>query len=224
MIIGGFVKNSFIDFPGHISCVIFTSGCNMNCWYCHNQSLISSKGELGSVDEILQFIKSRAGFLEGVVISGGEPTLHKDLKDVIKRIKELGLRVKLDTNGTNFEILQSLVKENLVDFVAMDIKAPFNSYKKITQTNDNIESIKKSAMLLINGNIDYEFRTTFAPNLTVSDIFELAKDISGAKKYVLQNCRIPESAVQYLPHKPSIVEAAVTEAKKHVPNTIIRGY
>lgn len=224
MIIGGFVKNSFIDFPGHISCVIFTSGCNMNCWYCHNQSLINTQKGLTSIEEILEFIKSRKQFLDGVVISGGEPTLHKDLKDVIKKIKELGLKVKLDTNGTNFEVLQDLVKNNLLDFVAMDIKAPFSSYKKITQTSDNMESIKKSAALLIDGKVDYEFRTTFAPNLTIKDIFELAKDIKGAKKYVLQNCRISDSAVQYMPHKPSAVEEAVLKAKESVPNTILRGY
>lgn len=224
MKIGGFVKNSFVDYPGNISCVIFTSGCNMNCWFCHNQSLLSGQDSDAKLEEIFDFIKGRKGFLDGVVVSGGEPTLQPDLEDVLKRIKELGLKVKLDSNGTNYEILKHLVNEKLVDFVAMDIKAPFENYRKITQKDDNMDSVRNSARFLINGNIDYEFRTTFAPNLTVEDMENLAKDIQGAKRLVLQKCRLDEEEVSYMAHKPSVVQKAVELAKKYVTDVSLRGY
>ncbi|MEG1500318.1 MAG: anaerobic ribonucleoside-triphosphate reductase activating protein, partial [Clostridia bacterium] len=120
---GGFVKNSFVDFPGVISSVVFTAGCNFNCWYCHNQGLINGeiKGHIHET-EVLDFLISRKGFIDGLVISGGEPTLHLGLKAFIQKVKDLGLLIKLDTNGTNPKLLEELLEENLVDFVAMDIK------------------------------------------------------------------------------------------------------
>ena len=224
MKIGGFVKNSFVDYPAHISSVIFTSGCNMNCWYCHNKQLIPDSQESANLDNILDFITSRKNFLDGVVISGGEPTLQPDLKEVIKKIKGIGLKVKLDTNGSNFEILKDLIDNNLVDFVAMDIKAPVDQYEKITGTNAFNKSIRQCIDLLINGNIDYEFRTTYAPNLTLDDIENLAKDIKGAKKLMLQCCRFDNEKVAYMPHKPSVVQKAVEIASKYVKNVGTRGY
>lgn len=224
MKIGGFVKNSFVDYPGNISCVIFTSGCNMNCWFCHNQSLISEQDSSAKLKEIFDFIEGRKGFLDGVVVSGGEPTLQPDLEELLRRIKGLGLKVKLDSNGTNYEILKDLINKGLVDFVAMDIKAPFECYRKITQKDDNIEAVRNSAKFLINGTIDYEFRTTFAPNLTVEDIENLAKDIQGAKKLVLQKCRLDEEEVSYMAHKPSMVQRAVELAQKYVKEVSLRGY
>ena len=135
MKIGGFVKNSFLDYPEHISCVIFTSGCNMNCWYCHNKQLIPDSESGANLENILEFIESRKKFLEGVVISGGEPTLQPDLKDVIIKIKNMGLKVKLDTNGSNYQILKDLIDSNLLDFVAMDIKAPIAAGDTVGKIN-----------------------------------------------------------------------------------------
>lgn len=224
MKIGGFVKNSFLDYPEHISCVIFTSGCNMNCWYCHNKQLIPDSESGANLENILEFIESRKKFLEGVVISGGEPTLQPDLKDVIIKIKNMGLKVKLDTNGSNYQILKDLIDSNLLDFVAMDIKAPIAEYKKITGTDAFANSVRKCIDLLINGNVDYEFRTTYAPNLTLDDIENMAKDIKGAKKLMLQCCRFDNDKVAYLPHKPSVVQKAVELASQYVKNVGTRGY
>lgn len=138
-----------------------------------------------SQEVILNYLKKRVGLLDGVVISGGEPTLQNNLKEFIKRIKSLGFLVKLDTNGTNPETLRELVSENLIDYIAMDIKAPFESYNKITIIQD-IEKIKQSVEFIKNCGVNYEFRTTFAPNLTKEDIVNILKSISGAKTYSLQ--------------------------------------
>ena len=127
----GIVKNSFVDFPGQIATVVFTSGCNFNCWYCHNRELIPrSEGKIDE-SEVFDFLNSRKGMIDGVVVSGGEPTLHEEIYDFIKKIKNLGLKVKLDTKGTNPEVLGKLLGENLLDYVAMDIKTSFSNYEKI---------------------------------------------------------------------------------------------
>lgn len=188
MNIGGFVKNSFVDYPQKIACVIFTTGCNMDCWYCHNKHLLNNDFSKVSNEEIFTFLETHKPFLDAVVISGGEPTIQNDLLDYIKRIKNMDYLVKLDTNGTNYNILKSLVENRLVDYVAMDIKAPLDKYELVTSKSD-VEEIKKSIELLKLGKIDYEFRTTLSPNLTMSDIKKIAKTLQGADKYSLQKLR-----------------------------------
>ncbi len=225
MKIGGFVKNSFLDYPGYISAVIFTNGCNMNCWYCHNQNLLVGHEEGYDLKDILKFIEGRKKFLDGVVISGGEPTLQPDLIDVMKQIKALGFRIKLDTNGTHYDILKKVIDEKLVDFVAMDIKAPFAQYEKITGRKNDMDSIRKCVQLLIGGVVDYEFRTTLAPNLSVEDIVLLAQDIKGAKSLALQHCRLDnDTDVVYMPLKPSAVESAREQASQYVDKVFLRGF
>lgn len=195
MKIGGFLKQSFIDFPKTISAVIFTSGCNFNCWYCHNPQLINGNctSEI-TIAEIYDFLKIRKKFLEGVVISGGEPTLQPNLKEVIQNIKNLGYKIKLDTNGSNPEILQDLLNENLLDYVAMDIKNSLKNYNKTTKTKKSFEKeIKQSIKIIMESNIDYEFRTTFAPEITLNDINSMALLIKGAKLFYLQKYEIPSS-------------------------------
>lgn len=195
MRIAGVNKNSFIDYDGHISYVIFTIGCNMNCWYCHNRDIISGCIKSLNSDDIIQDIKSRVPFIDGVVISGGEPTLQPDLFEYIKRLKEIPIEVKLDTNGTRPEIVKQLVENKLIDFVAMDIKAPFANYHDVTLTDDNIAAIKETAKYLMQADIDYQFRTTVAPNLKDVDIISIARSLKGAKKLVLQ---------QYV-HQPCVI-------------------
>lgn len=181
----GFIKNSFIDYPKHIASVIFTPGCNMNCWYCHNKEIITMTE--GTIDEnqILKFLKERQGFLDGVVISGGEPTMQTDLIGFIRKLKVLNYKVKLDTNGTNLDMLQQLVNENLVDYIAMDVKAPLCDYNKITYV-PNINELQKCIDFIKSCGVEYEFRTTFVPNLTQEDIINILKSINGAKNYSLQ--------------------------------------
>lgn len=186
--IGGLQKSSLIDYPEKISAIIFTQGCNFRCPYCHNPELIDIKGATASsVAPILDFLKTRRGKLDGVVITGGEPTLQKDLPKFIKRIKELGFFVKLDTNGTNPLMIETLLKANLIDYVAMDIKAPIEKYEQVTCSKINTENILKSIELIKNSNIEYEFRTTVVKSqLTIEDFEKIGKIIKGAKKYYLQ--------------------------------------
>ncbi len=224
MKIGGFVKNSFVDYPGKIACTIFTVGCNMRCWYCHNSHLFNKTKNLIPESEIVDFLVTHQGFLDGVCISGGEPTLQPDLTDFIKKVKSLGYHVKLDTNGTNFEILQNLVNSKLVDYVAMDIKAPLDKYKEITQVNSNMQSITSSIEFLLQNNVDYEFRTTFSPDLSLADLEEICKTIKGAKCYSVQKYNIVEyNKINMLPRKLEDFDIAKEIALKYVQKVIIKG-
>lgn len=197
MRIAGLQKNSFIDYPGKMAAVIFTPGCNFNCYYCHNRSLIQGDRVKGLYhhDLVLDFLKKRRGFLDGVVITGGEPTLQKGLEDFIRRIRELGYAVKLDTNGANPSLLQKLMEEGLLDYVAMDIKAPPNRYEEICGIKVIWEDIYRSIQLLLKGDIEYEFRTTLAPDLTKQDVMEIAQLIRGARLYALQQYRRPDTGI-----------------------------
>lgn len=195
MLIGGLQKSSLIDFKGKIAAVVFLQGCNLYCPYCHNPELVipmlSRPLEEG---EVLSFLDTRIGKLDGVVISGGEATIHKDLPEFIKKIKEKGFSVKLDTNGTNPSMLKALIKDGLIDYVAMDIKTAFDCYKNIVRRDVNVDLIKESASILATGAVDYEFRTTVVKGLMTIGTFEdinndfknLIKDGKKIKRYYLQ--------------------------------------
>lgn len=212
MNIGGFLKQSFVDYPSNITAVIFTNGCNYNCWYCHNKGLIDNNSKTKySLDEILEFLKSRKNFLDAVTISGGEPTLQPDLEEVVDKIKEIGLKVKLDTNGTNPHILKKLLPK--LDYVAMDIKNSLLNYYKITN-NPQIDKIQESIEILKNSNIDYEFRTTYSPDITFEDFEKIGQLICGAKAYFIQTYN-PQS--ENLPRtRYENYEKAVEIVKKYV--------
>ena len=194
MIIGGFLKQSLIDFPGKIASVIFTSGCNFRCFYCHNPELVLPELIKESVlinnNEVFEYLNKNKHLLDAVVITGGEPTLHSDLPNYIKQIKLLGLSVKLDTNGTNPEMLNNLIKNGLLDFVAMDIKAPLeiDKYKEITGEQfckKEMDNIIESINILKKSNIISEFRTTLVkPVHSVQDIQEMSDSLFG--NYYLQ--------------------------------------
>jgi len=187
MKIGGFQRFSLIDYPGKISAIIFTQGCNFRCPYCHNPELIDPKLFTSAIDEdlILSFLRKRVGKLDGVVITGGEPLLQHDLIEFIKKIKEMGYLVKLDTNGSYPEKLERLL--DLIDYIAMDIKAPLEKYRNVVRTDVCTEKIMESITIILNGDIDYEFRTTVVKALlTEDDLICIAKLIRGAKRYVLQ--------------------------------------
>jgi len=186
-VIGGLQKTSLLDFPKKIACIVFSCACNFRCGYCHNPELSNLNEGVISTDDFFAFLKTRVGKLDGVVVTGGEPTLQKDLYEFIKEIKKLGFAVKLDTNGSNPEILKTLVNEKLVDYVAMDIKAPLNRYKEITNSNISTEKIQESIDFLLQNIVDYEFRTTVVKEqLQISDFEEISKLIKGADKYFLQ--------------------------------------
>ncbi|MCX7985641.1 MAG: anaerobic ribonucleoside-triphosphate reductase activating protein [Bacteroidales bacterium] len=192
-IIGGFIKQSLIDYPGHIAAVVFTIGCNMRCFYCHNPQLVLpelfKRQPCICTDSVLEWIANRCDLLDAVVISGGEPTLQKGLPDFIRILKGLSLKIKLDTNGTNSQMLKHLIYNQLVDYIAMDIKAPLliEKYKTIAGesfSEKQLSEIKKSIDLLHSSKIDYEFRTTLSAITTTQDVKTIMTEIKG--NYYLQ--------------------------------------
>lgn len=189
MLIGGFQKMTVLDYPEKVACTVFLTGCNFRCPFCHNASLVTENWIRGvGIDEIFSYLEKRKGLIDGVCITGGEPLLNNDIEDLIRPIKSMGYLVKLDTNGTNPTRLRELIENGLVDYVAMDIK---NSSEKYALTCGvkavNFTKIEESINLLINGNIDYEFRTTVVEPLhTVEDIEKIGKLIKGAKSLYLQ--------------------------------------
>ncbi|MBL7170070.1 MAG: anaerobic ribonucleoside-triphosphate reductase activating protein [Candidatus Aenigmarchaeota archaeon] len=188
MQIKGFQKTSLIDYPGNICSIIFLSGCNFRCNYCYNPELVLDE-KLPEIKEkeVLKTLEERKKFIDGVTITGGEPTIHKELPILIKKIKKIGLLIKIDTNGTNPEMLNYLIKNKLIDFIAMDIKNVFEKYKETANVNVNINKIKESVKIIKESGIEHEFRTTVLPRLHIQeDIIKIAKELKDAKKYVLQ--------------------------------------
>lgn len=188
MNIQGFQKLTLLDFPGHMACTVFTGGCNLHCPFCHNAGLVNSPCEAKSqAYEVLEYLNKRRGILDAVCITGGEPTLQPDLEDYIRKIKALGYKVKLDTNGYLPKRLQDLIDKGLLDYVAMDIKSSQKNYHKAVGFDIDIEKINRSVDILKNSNIDFEFRTTTVKNIhTIEDFIEISKWIKGTKKYYLQ--------------------------------------
>lgn len=189
MIIGGFQKMTMLDFPGKIACTVFTYGCNFRCPFCHNASLVIDEAETVSEKEIMDYLEKRKKMLDGVCITGGEPMLQKGLFDFMKKVKDLGLLVKLDTNGSFPELLKKAIDDGLVDYVAMDIKAPKEKYGEVIGVPGfDISPIEKSVEILKNSGIDYEFRTTVVKELhSLDDIIKIGEWLRGSKKYFLQN-------------------------------------
>jgi pyruvate formate lyase activating enzyme len=203
MKIGGFVKQSLIDYPGKIAAVVFTQGCNFRCGYCHNPQLVLPNLFMERFDlaplNIISYLESHKNWLDGVVVTGGEPTIHKDLPLFLKEIKALGYAVKLDTNGTNPHLLEQIIKKKLADYIAMDIKiAPEKDlYGKIIgvqMTDDILEKIMVSILLLKNTSIDGEFRTTFIPGIHDETTLQLIQQLVGnSKSYHINQFRDGET-------------------------------
>lgn len=198
MVINGLQKTTLLDFPGHVAATIFLGGCNLRCPFCHNMNLVvGDLGESITVEEFISFLKKRKGILDGVCITGGEPTLYSDLPDLMIKIKQLGYLVKLDTNGTNAIMLRKLVTEKLVDYVAMDIKSGLSNYEEVCgiekasksdKSNNIVNNIRESIDFLLTNTVDYEFRTTLVSEYHNKDIImEIGDMIKGAEKYYLQS-------------------------------------
>lgn len=225
MNIAGVQKVTLLDYPGKVACEIFTQGCNFECPFCQNSSLIpiTNTGEF-SEEEIFEYLNLRKNILDGVVITGGEPTVQKDLKSFIKKIKDLGLLVKLDTNGGNPKVLQELIDEDLVDYVAMDIKNIFNKYNITAGKKINLDNIKKSIEILKASKIDYEFRTTIIKEMhSLDDIVSICK-LVGDAKYYLQNFEDSENVIDHSLHGFSREELLFIDKylKDLFPNVEIR--
>ena len=223
MKIGGLQKVSLIDYPGLISAIIFLQGCNFKCSCCHNPELVDSELFQPCIKEkeVLDFLNMRRGKLDAVVITGGEPTIHDGLALFIKQIKKMGFAVKLDTNGSQPRVIKNLLDEKLLDFIAMDIKAPLEKYKDIVKTQVNPDSIKESIRLILKAKIPYEFRTTVvASQLEEKDILQIGKMIAGAKHYVLQKF-VPVKVLEkkFLKEK-SFSDEKLQKIKNHLEHQI----
>jgi len=231
MKIGGLQKTSLIDYPGKIAAVVFTQGCDMRCPYCHNPELVYPKlfKEPYPEEDFFQFLDKRRKHLEGVVITGGEPTLHSDLEDFIKQIRSYGYSVKLDTNGLHPEVIRKLISEKLIDFIAMDIKAPLTTYNLVCGTKINTEKIRSSVWIIKNSDIQHEFRTTLVPGLhTINEVKHMVPLVQGAQRYALQAFRDGVTLRADLKGRPpfpqKILEGLGQHFKPIVDHFEIRGY
>ena len=188
MKISGLQKLTLLDYPGKMACTVFTYGCNFRCGFCHNAMLVTEENSDNiSEDEFFAFLKKRQGILDGVCISGGEPTLQKDLPEFIEKIKAMGYAVKLDTNGSKPEVLRKLISENLIDYVAMDIKNSPGKYSLTCGCEVDMAPIKESVSVIIESGISHEFRTTTLREYhSPEDFAEIADWISGQSRYFLQ--------------------------------------
>lgn len=233
MRIAGVVKSSFVDYPGMIAAVIFTPGCNLRCFYCHNPVLRDADSEASgrTQEEVLTWLRIRRGLLDAVVVSGGEPTLQTGLAEFVTEVRALGYLVKLDTNGTRPGVLASLLGKGVLDFVAMDIKAPPEKYDEICGAIVDQGAIDKSIALLMDGSVDYEFRTTVIPQLTPEDFLAMASRIRYARTYALQRYRRRHAGGS--PDSPGSVPADCTppwiegvrqRLGRLVENCVVRGF
>ncbi|MHB1483787.1 MAG: anaerobic ribonucleoside-triphosphate reductase activating protein [Saccharofermentanales bacterium] len=192
MIISGIVKSSLVDYPGFISCVLFVPGCNFNCFYCHNRSLIDGSHDIIAPGYVEDFLEKRKGLLDGVVITGGEPTLQPDLIPYIRHIRRLGYKVKLDTNGSSPRIITQLLEEGLCDYFAVDYKAPASRYKEISGSCVDSAVVLDTIKHLTESKMGFEVRTTVIPQLGENDLLCMSKELPILPRYVLNRFRKPE--------------------------------
>lgn len=199
MTINGMQKLTLLDYPGNVACLIFTQGCNFRCPFCHNSGLLDMNNNCEKIDEkeVFKYLEKRRGLLDGVCISGGEPLLQKDIVDFIRKVKDLGYKVKLDTNGSSPKKLKQLIEDGLIDYVAMDIKNDFLNYDKTAGMCTNIDNIKKSIEIIENSNIEYEFRTTIVKQFhDIGKLEKIIQYIGPNARYYIQNYQDCSSVLQ----------------------------
>lgn len=190
--IKGVQKLSLIDYPGRLCATVFVGGCNFRCPYCYNVSLVLEPEKLRTIpeEEIIDFLSERRGFLDGICVGGGEPTIHGELPAFLSKVKGLNFLVKVDTNGSRPKMLKRLINEGLVDYIAMDVKAPLRKYGETVRAEVNIENIKGTIELIKASGIDYEFRITAVPRLTDGeDLMEIAQTLKSSKRFAIQQFR-----------------------------------
>ena len=232
MRIAGLGKTSLVDYPGKIAAVVFSPLCNFDCYYCHNRSLIRNipEDQVISEEEVFAYLRKRVGKLDGVVLTGGEPTLQPDLIDFAGRVKALGYTVKLDTNGSDPQALRDAVHSGYFDYIAMDIKAPRERYREICGVDVDMDAVGESVDLLMEDAIPYEFRTTVIPRLTRTDIVAIGRWIEGARQYALQQYQRPEFSEEVIdlrlgerPYPAEELEAMRQAAAPYVETCLLRG-
>lgn len=229
MVISGLQKLTLLDFPNHVACTVFFQGCNFRCPFCQNKDLVLENEPIQAItnEEFFNFLKTRKGFLDGVCITGGEPLIHDDIDNFIKEIKQMGLKVKLDTNGFNPKKLKQLVLDGLVDYVAMDVKNSLANYALTTGCKKiNLDNIMESINFLLEGTVDYEFRTTVVKEFhKKTDFIEISKMLKGCKKYFLQGFQDSDTCIKRGLHayKKEELEEFVKLLKENGISAEIRG-
>ena len=230
MLISGLQKLTLLDYPGHLACTVFTGGCNFRCPFCHNAPLVLPEliGQDTAEEQVLSFLRKRQGILDGVAVTGGEPLLHKDMVGFLEKVKALGYKIKLDTNGSFPNRPRELISAGLVDRVAMDIKnAPELYAKTVGLPSLDLAPIERSKELLLRGDVDYEFRTTVVKGLhTGESIIGAAKWIAGAKEYYLQQFKDSGNviAIEGLgEYSEKEMHALARAAAQYVPSVQVRG-
>jgi len=235
MEIKGFIDISFSDWDSKVSSVIFLPKCNFRCPFCYNKNLVLQSDAMPTIEyeQIKEYLETNREWIDGVVITGGEPTNHEDLPSLCSEFKRIGFLVKLDTNGTNPAIIRELIENNFVDYVALDLKAPLTEeeYSKASGVSAAtfVDQIKEAIQILIGGNVDYEFRTTVVPTLhRVIDVERICQAVKGCRKYALQNYKSDVETIDprlqdLKPFSTAEMEAFFQAARRIVPNTILRG-
>jgi pyruvate formate lyase activating enzyme len=233
LVIKGFIETSFLDWDGKVVSTLFVGGCNFRCPFCHNSALVEKPQTFESVpqERIEDFLLRQKDFIDGICVTGGEPLLHKDrgLFEFLRKIKNLGFLVKIDTNGADPDGLSLALKKKLVDYIAMDLKGPLNEkYEVLCGVKADLGKIRQSIKIILESGIAHEFRTTVIPNyLKIEDIEDIAKSIAGSQKFVLQQF-VPgnawkESWRKLEPYLPEDFQAMVKVCRRFIPNSRLRG-
>jgi pyruvate formate lyase activating enzyme len=228
MNIKGFTKTTLLDYPGYIASTIFTGGCNFNCPYCHNGDLVTAHKSMDNITEqsILAHIKKRCGIINNICISGGEPTLQPDLIDFLQKIKDYPIKVKLDTNGSNPSIIRLAYENNLIDYIAMDIKNSKDKYSLTCDRKINISDIEESVEYIKTCGIDYEFRTTVLKEFhTIDDMLSIGKWLDGSKRFFIQQYVESDKQIEqgYHSHSPKMLLNFQDSVKPYFESVSIRG-
>lgn len=224
----GIQKSSLVDYPGLVSCVLFTPGCSFDCFYCHNRTLFDGPHEILSSCAVLQFLKKRVGLLDAVVVSGGEPTLQPDLVSALQQIGDLGFRVKLDTNGSRPEIVQEVLRQKAADYFAVDYKAPAARYREICGPAADASKVRETVKLLLKSGRDFEVRTTVIPQLRREDLLRMARELPAVPRWSLNRYRPPEfykpedeSRIRETPYTEGQVGAFAKEMASIQPGMVL---
>ncbi len=229
MVFHGFQKMTMLDFPGNVACTVFTPGCNFRCPFCHNSLLVTrmNENEIYTEEDILSYLKKRQGVIDGICISGGEPLMHDDIFEFVSKVKELGFLVKIDTNGSYPDKLEKLIDSGNIDYVAMDIKnCPDKYAETVAVPGFDFEPVRKSVQLLLEGKINYEFRTTVVKEFhTPQDMVMIGELIKGADRYFLQHFIESEGNIQQglTPFCKEEMEKLRQTVSEYVKNAELRG-
>jgi pyruvate formate lyase activating enzyme len=228
MIFAGIVKTSLIDYPGKIATVLFTPGCNFNCFFCHNRRLIEDIDEILDMNEIEEFLLKRQGLIDGVVITGGEPTLHSDLIPYFIKLKSMGYFTKLDSNGSNPEVISKCIESNAVDYYAIDYKAPSNKYYDIARGDASFLKVQETIQLLIDNHQLFEVRTTVIPQLSLPDLIQMSEELPIVPKYVLNPYKVPinylecdQEQINVPPYSEKQIAEFAETLKLYQPNVVL---